>query len=71
MGAIKSYLHEATILVESHPTWSMESLVNRFRVLTRCEEGTAIYFIEKAIEDSSNLYIPDVEMMGDDYYDIL
>lgn len=48
---MKSYLQEARYLVDSHPRWRIESLVNKFQKEMKCDEGTAIYFIEKAVED--------------------
>lgn len=63
MGAMKSYLVEARSLVENHPNWSMDSLVSHFSKTMKCDIGTSIYFIEKAMED---VMIADA-YAGDDY----
>lgn len=53
MGAMKSYLEEASHLVHKHPAWSEERLVNEFAAIMKCEKGTSIYFIEKAMEEEA------------------
>ena len=55
MGAIKTYLEEATGLVHNHQSWSIESLTNQFCKDMKCDRGTAVYFIEKAIENDTAL----------------
>ena len=59
MGAMKTYLQEATDLVHNHQSWSIESLTNKFCKNMNCDQGTAIYFLEKAIENEvihTNVY---------------
>lgn len=56
MSAIKSYLQEANELVSLHPKWSIDSLVSRFKKDMGCDQGTAVYFLEKAIENAPAYY---------------
>lgn len=65
MSAIKSYLEEARNLVNNHGNWSIESLTNQFRKDMQCDHGTAVYFIEKAIEDT--LTEPEYDNFEDDH----
>lgn len=53
MGAMKTYLQEATDLVQKHQNWSMESLVGVFCKNMKCDQGTGVYFIEKVIESGT------------------
>lgn len=65
MSAVKTYLEEAHDLVTNHSDWSIESLTSQFCKDMRCDQGTAVYFLEKAIEDT--LQEPVYDNFEDDY----
>lgn len=62
---MKTYLQEATDLVHNHQSWSIESLTNKFCKNMNCDQGTAVYFLEKAIEDT--FQEPVYDNFEDDY----
>lgn len=64
MSTTKTYLEEARYLVSNHSNWSLESLTNQYCKEMKCDQGTAIYFLEKAIEDDVKCMDPILE---DDY----
>lgn len=67
MGTMNTYLQEATDLVYNHQSWNIESLTNQFCKDMKCDRGTAVYFIEKAIEnDIGREYLYDFDGEYDD-----
>lgn len=50
MSQVKSYLNEAIELINNHPNWSPEHLTQQFMASKLCDEGTAIYFVEQAMD---------------------
>jgi len=61
MSAVRTYLEEARDLINKHGNWSLESLTNQYCREMKCDQGTAIYFLEKAIEDDVNCMDPSFE----------